>query len=135
MTTATAPFHERESGLVVPAHLASVPEAGREDATPDVPRDPDGRRRLVLSREVRQKLTRIVAETKELDLGFFFACRAVRYRFEHVKDAATGEEKIVRVEEPIPGACGEIMMREDEGGVDPGFGCKCTRIHFLKRAL
>ncbi len=133
----TVPYLERESGIVVPANLIDLPEGAAavdDSSQPEIARDADGRRRIVLSREMRTMLTRMVKQCNGLDLGFFFSCRAARFRFENVKDAATGKDAIVRIEERIPGACGEIMLREDDGGPDPGFGCKCTRIHFLKRA-
>lgn len=123
----------RDSGILVPAHLAIEPQAdpSAEAAPAKGARDPDGRRRIVLSKETRKLFLRLVRDLTPLDLALFMACRKTRQVPQIVKDAATGQNVGVVVTEQVPDACGEVMLREDEGGTDPGFGCKCTRIHFI----
>jgi hypothetical protein len=124
---------QRASGLVVPAHLAGVPEepAAEGLAAPGA-RDADGRRRIVLTRETRKRFSRTAADLDREDLAFVLVCKGFRYVGKEASDPATGETSLVAVKEPIPGACGEVMLREGEDTLDPGFGCKCTRIHFTK---
>jgi hypothetical protein len=123
----------RESGLVVPAHLAHLPEEpgdqGRERTGGT---DPDGRRRIVLARDTRKRFSRLAGDLDREDLAFVLVCKQHREVTKHVKDAKSGESIVVAVREEIPGACGEVMLREGMDTPDPGFGCKCTRIHFTK---
>lgn len=129
----------RESGLVVPANYASLPEEPVVDARPEgagqagAARDSDGRRRIVLTKDRRKNFTRLANDLANDDLAVILWCKTQRPRIIKVPDATTGEETAVVINETIPGACGEVMLREDEGGADPGYGCKCTRIHFLGR--
>jgi hypothetical protein len=128
------PVAQRESGLIVPLHLAGVPEVkeGAESrVADDVPRDADGRRRIVLTREARRTFTKMVRELGPQHLAILLSCRTQRHVVREVEDATTHEKVPVLVTEPIPDACGEILIREDEDGADPGFGCKCSRIHFV----
>lgn len=125
---------ERASGLMVPAHLADVPESGTtEEGKPAAGgRDPDGRRRIVLTRSIRRVLFKELAPALDrLDLALLLACRQRRQRPREVVDAVTGETVTVLMTEEIPGACGELLFQEGAGEADPGFGCRCTRIHFL----
>jgi len=98
---------QRGSGILVPEAVA--------DATPDasVPRDPDGRRRVVLPRDAQKKINAAIQELKAAGLGIVVGCR-----FE----------------------CGQPLLNEGVS-VDPatgartmspdaGYGCKCTRVHF-----
>lgn len=119
---------QRSSGLLVPSHLASVPEG---EPAPDVARDADGRRRIVLSDEARRHFAQLVKALGPRDLAFFLACRNTRTTRRVVKDAATGEAVTTLITESIEGACGGIMLREGEGTGDPGFGCQCARVHFV----
>lgn len=130
-----APLAQRPSGIVVPAHLASLPEepeARPEGKAAEGARDPDGRRRVVLTKETRKLFGRLAGDLGRDDFGIILWCKTSRARTEIVKDAVTGAPIAVELTEQIPGACGEIMLREGEGEHDPGFGCKCTRIHFLQ---
>lgn len=126
----------RESGLLVPAHLANHnPEepaaaTGSDGTDRQGGLDPDGRRRLVLAREVRKRFTRLAGELDRDDVGFVLWCKTHRQTTKTVKDAKTGEDVAVNMREEIAGACGNVMLREGEGTPDPGFGCKCTRVHF-----
>jgi hypothetical protein len=127
---ATGPLAQRPSGLIVPAHLAHVrPEAPAPDTAA---RDADGRRRIVLAREDRKALQRIAGRMHGLDVATVFSCRTTREALRTVTDATSGALVSVVVQEPIASACGEVLLREGEDTDDPGFGCKCTRIHFLK---
>lgn len=133
---AAGPFAERESGLIVPAHLADQPEKpdAVRHARDDGAHDPDGRRRVVFTREERRRFSTFSRDLGRDDLAVVLVCRTTRQVSRRVKDAKSGEFATVMILEEIAGACGEILLREDEGGADPGFGCKCTRIHFLKGA-
>lgn len=125
--TPDAPLVQRESGVIVPGHLAHHAEHGE---TSGVTRDPDGRRRIVLVRDVRRKFARLAGELNGLDLAFVIVCKTTRQVSGTARDIETGTDVPVRLTEPIPGACGEVMLREGEGTPDPGFGCTCSRIHF-----
>lgn len=121
---------ERASGLLVPAHLAHQTE--EPASVPDVAaRDADGRRRVVLVKDVRKGFTRCAVALDQSDLAFVLVCKTRRKTVKMATDLSYPARKIpVEVVEEIPGACGEVMVREDEGGPDPGFGCQCTRVHF-----
>lgn len=119
---------ERPSGLLVPAHLAHQPE--EPASVPDVARDADGRRRVVLVKDVRKGFTRCAGALDRSDLAFVLVCKTKRRTMKMATDATTGARLPVEVVEEIPDACGEVMVREGEGTPDPGFGCKCTRVHF-----
>jgi hypothetical protein len=129
----TAPLVQRASGIVVPAHLASTPEepaGGTPSAA--VARDPDGRRRVVIDRQTRKAMLKAAKAFGVVDLALVLTCRTTRPVQRVVQDVKTLQNVLVTEVEPVPGACGEVMQREDEGGADPGFGCTCTRIHFVK---
>jgi hypothetical protein len=133
----TGPHVVRDSGLVVPAHLAGAPEEPAAAGTTSRIRqdgavDADGRRRLVFTPEVRKLFSRLARELERDDLVFVLACKPTKAKRVAVKDAATRETIDVIASSPIDGACGQVLLREDEGGEDPGFGCACTRVHFLR---
>jgi len=135
--TAAGPFSEalaqRESGLIVPAHLAHAPEEPAEGSpAAGLARDPDGRRRIVLARDTRRRFNAVAKDLARDDLAFILWCKTKRQVTKLAEDVATGQKVPVMVEEPIEGACGEVMLREGEGTPDPGFGCKCTRVHFTR---
>lgn len=108
---------QRQSGLIVPAHLAAmpvpaVPDAAkaRDDATAY---DLDGRRRVVLTADERRTVFRAIEILKRTaGAGVIVGCNQVVAR-------ADGKPK-----------CGQLMLIEDKGQPDEGFGCECTRIHF-----
>jgi hypothetical protein len=127
--TGEAALVQRDSGLLVPGHLADQPE--HPDAAPDqIARDPDGRRRVVLVKDVRKKFSRLAGEMHRLDVAFVLVCKTTRTVVTKVRDLETGKDVPVAITEPIAGACGEVMLREGEDTDDPGFGCRCSRIHF-----
>lgn len=83
---------ETPAGLIVPA--SSVGQIGL---------DPDGRRRIVLTREDRRALNRAIRILQAAGLGIVVGCR---------------------------GTCGKPLMTEGRDGPDQGYGCDCSRVHF-----
>jgi len=128
LNAATPPMTVLESGLVVPSHVAHEPEP---EQPADSAKDADGRRRVVLDRDTRKVLGKLARAFGERDIAVLFHCQTHRRVRRTVKDAKTGADVTVMALEPIDGACGEIMAREGDGTMDPGFGCKCQRVHFL----
>jgi len=110
--TASSALVRRQSGLVVTADLATEPERGVPQRGAPVCYDGDGRRRIVISDELRRKQDRLVAEMKGTGQAIFLACR---------EDFRRSDGKP---------SCGEVMVPEGQETDDPGYGCKCTRIHF-----
>lgn len=105
---------QRESGIIVPNHLAAVPDLTKPKGTKAVARDMDGRRRLVFSDSERRNLNRVLTMLGEHGLGMVVGC---------VRDMAHGDGT-----KP----CGDMLIGEGIRTDDPGFGCKCTRIHWEK---
>lgn len=111
---------ETPAGLIVPAH-AVQPDADQEPAPdqaqapvpvkwPDtVATDPDGRRRIVLTRDDRRTINRAIRRLNDAGLGIVVGCR---------------------------GICGQFLVNEgtDAEGkrdVDSGYGCQCSRVWFV----
>lgn len=107
---------QRESGLIVPASLATVPERsngnGKVHQGPPTCYDPDGRRRVIISDEERRLFDRLAKVAQDHGQGLVMVCRNDKMR-------PDGKP-----------ACGQPMQREDWDGPDKGYGCVCTRIHF-----
>jgi hypothetical protein len=103
---------KRESGVIVPANLAGSPEANLK-RTP-VARDMDGRRRVLYTDSERRNLNRVLTMLITRGLAAVVACIGGQ---EHGDGG---------------NSCGDIMLAEGKGTDDPGFGCKCTRIHWVK---
>jgi hypothetical protein len=134
MNTAATPAEalvQRDSGLIVPAHLAGVPEEPDADKRAQGSVDPDGKRRVVIPRPMRRSLSKLSGDLAVTDLAIVIVCKTFRMVTREVRDAASGEKVRVELREEIPGACGKIMLRCGEGTIDPGFECDCTRLHFL----
>lgn len=97
------------SGIIAPvsaidAHVSRSPvKASAQDA--------DGRRRVVLTRDEQRKIQDVVDILARTGQVVIMACKPLN-----------GTE-----------GCGEALRREGEGDTDPGFGCRCTRIHFEPR--
>lgn len=109
---ATAPggqLVERASGIIVPVALEREPEAKHADQGATA-YDLDGRRRLVLMESERRLINRVLLLGFKHGIGFVVGCKSRR----------DGKE-----------ACGQPMLNEGRGTQDDGYGCKCTRIHFL----
>ncbi len=102
---------ETPSGLVVPADsIPAEPQPSPAPATwpEDVPKDPDGRRRIVLTRDDRRTINRALQVLQANGLGIVVGCR---------------------------GLCGRFMVNEGrpaegEADLDSGYGCGCSRVHF-----
>ncbi len=107
---------QRESGLIVPASLATMPDTssgnGKTHQGPPTCYDPDGRRRVVVSDEERRLFDRLARSAQEHGQGLVLVCR---------------NDKLPADGKP---ACGQPMLREGWDGPDKGYGCQCTRIHF-----
>lgn len=106
---------ETPSGLLVPADAADtldqhaklnpVPSATGDQgiSAETFNRDPDGRRRIVLTREDRKALNRAIRILQAAGLGILVGCR---------------------------GTCGKALVRQGGDGPDQGYGCDCSRVHF-----
>lgn len=110
---------ETPSGLLVPADAADTVEREHRTSAPESAisggpqpeafnRDPDGRRRIVLTRDDRKALNRAIRILQSVGLGIVVGCK---------------------------GPCGLPLTTEgrpkDEGAdLDSGYGCRCSRVHF-----
>lgn len=101
---------QRDSGVIVPARLAHAAEAvvTVTKNTDGTTRDMDGRLRIVFTDDERRQVNRTLALLRREGLGFIVGC--------------------VR-----PGGCGEPMRAEGADTNDPGHGCSCTRVHYLRK--
>ena len=119
-TPAGSQLVETPSGLFVPAdaadtvereHLIPIPESATDGGPQPEPfnRDPDGRRRIVLTRTDQKAIDRAVRILHAVGLGIVVGCG---------------------------GPCGQPLITEgrpkDGSSVelDSGYGCQCSRIHF-----
>lgn len=102
---------QRESGLHVPASLATAADSGKPKGGPTVCYDPDGRRRIVISDTERRLFDRLLKAWLVTGQAIIMVCRNDTLR-------PDGKQ-----------ACGQPMMREDWDGPDKGYGCLCTRVH------
>jgi hypothetical protein len=104
---------QRASGIVVAADVAAAVDEARPEPKHETVYDLDGRRRVVLSDDVRRRFDREVRELLARGIGFLLVCR-----------------EDVKRDDGKP-SCGQPMQpqRNDSGG-DFGYGCRCTRIHF-----
>lgn len=115
---AAAEFVKRPSGVIVPAKLATAPEAGKPG--PVVAYDEDGRRRVVLTRQDQKALDKAILILHRAGLGVVVCCRAGQ-------PLEDGKE-----------TCGLPMTNEgqatkDTPGIpDAGYGCRCSRVHFTR---
>ncbi len=106
---------ERESGLLVPNRLADAPDPAAITAGPDgTLYDPDGRRLVVFSDQFRRKLNLVLRELNGGGFGVVVGCSSLYPRTD-------GKP-----------SCGDIMMPVGRDTQDPGFQCKCSRIHWEK---
>lgn len=110
----------RPSGIIVPAELAGTPERG----VPVTGKDLDGRRRIVWTQDERRDFDKVVKLLRGKGMGYVLGCVGdIRFPAGHPR---AGQ---VAFQDGTP-ACGLVMQMEGQGTADPGFGCKCTRIHF-----
>lgn len=99
----------RESGILVAPGLGTEPDAEKPGKEP-ITYDPDGRRRLVLSKNDQRRIDRLINDMRARGLGLIVACMSRQ------------DDK--------PPCCGPLMA-EKKGMPDAGYGCLCTRIYFL----
>ena len=110
-TPARSQLVETPSGLVVPAGAIPAepqPEPGPVTWPDGTPVDPDGRRRIVLTRDDRRTINRAIQVLHANGLGIVVGCK---------------------------GSCGRFMVNEGrpaegEADLDSGYGCGCSRVHF-----
>lgn len=86
------------SGLIVPA--TAVP------ATTEGARDPDGRRRAVVTDDERRIVKRAIDILGRNGVGVQFRCTS-----------------------KAADACGDLLGPEAQDTHDKGFGCRCSRLH------
>lgn len=98
------PMATRPSGLIVPAKLAEAKVEGQPDEGPA--RDADGRRRVVLTVADQRKIDQAIRILDTAGLGVVVACKQE--------------------------GCNLPMLNEGKGTPDPGYGCRCSRVHFVR---
>lgn len=99
---------QTDGGLLVP--IDAIPT--KADGTPAIgAADSDGRRRIVLTKDDQRRIDKAIKILNAAGLGIIVACRDPR------PDGAKG--------------CGQALLTEGRGGPDAGYGCQCSRIHFL----
>lgn len=103
---------QRASGVIVPAGLelendTSAPAALKPGKSPTT-YDPDGRRRVVLTKDDQRLVDRAILVLRQRGFGILVMCSQ-------------------RDDDKAP--CEQPMLNE-VGGPDPGYGCKCSRVHF-----
>ncbi len=101
--TPFGPLAQRPSGLFVPVNLAEAKVAG--DKADGPARDEDGRRRVVLTKADQKLIDRAIKIMHRAGMGIVVGCKA---------------------------GCGQPMLNEDQGTPNAGYGCKCSRIHFVR---
>lgn len=96
--------------------------------------DPDGRRRVVLTRDETKLIDRVLVMCGGLGIGMVYCCsQHPRDRF--ITDKTELESR--GATDPIlkPGwkpRCLKLIVPEDRDGSNPGYGCDCTRIHIRR---
>lgn len=95
--------------------------------------DPDGRRRVVLTRDETKLIDRLLIMMGRLGVGMVYCCsQHPESRFQ--RDAQDRFIHDDTTKQPIlkPGwkpRCLKLITPEDQDGSNPGYGCDCTRIH------
>lgn len=102
---------QRSSGIIVPVALADEP--GKRADTEGMAQDADGRRRVVLTNDERRLLDKAITMLRDRGFGVIVGC---------VKGTLPGGGQ----------ACGGFAIPVGRGTPDAGFGCQCSRIHFLR---
>jgi hypothetical protein len=100
------------SGLIVPAGMADAAKVSNGA----VARDIDGRRRVVFTDQERRTIDRAAKILKGRGFAYVLVCWG-------------GKEG--KQEDGTP-VCGQPMQAEALDTKDPGYGCKCSRIHFSR---
>lgn len=100
--------------------------------------DPDGRRRVVLTREDWKVIDRVLVMMHRLGIGLVYCCsQHPRDRFvideatqDFVPDQTTGQPILKPGWKP---RCLKFIVPEgDDHDPDRGYGCDCTRIHIQR---
>jgi hypothetical protein len=107
----------RASGIIVPPELEAEPD---QSAPPDQLKagmrptayDPDKRRRIVWTEQEQRKIDQVIQLLRSQGLGMVVLCDR---RFD-------GKDP-----------CRQPLRTELEDTEDKGYGCTCTRVHFLKK--
>lgn len=107
--TAADSMVRRDSGILVDPALAREPDRAKPGREP-IAYDPDGRRRLVLTKQDQKGIDRLIKELLARGLGLLVCC-------------------LNRPDDTEP--CGQPLLVEHRGMPDAGYGCRCTRVHFL----
>ena len=108
---------ETASGLIVPKSAIAVSGKSVDQAVQDALRrkvtayDPDGRRRVGLTASEERAIQKAVDVLSRNGIGVLLGC-------------------IGRFDAKDP--CGGFLTPEGSKDCDGGFGCSCTRIHFLR---
>ena len=118
----------RASGLIVPAELANRPDPV-VPANGSVARDLDGRRRVVFTNDERKAIDKAINLLKQQGIGYIVGCLGTYGKPTPGREAGGGRG-YHRDGSP---ACGQPMKPEGVGTVDAGYGCNCTRVHFLRK--
>ncbi len=100
---------QRPSGLIVPASLETQEDksARRGDATAY---DLDGRRRVVMTAAEQKLINLALRLLRARGFAVLFKCHS----------RTDGKEP-----------CTGLLKNENEGELDNGYGCVCSRIHFI----
>jgi hypothetical protein len=99
--------------------------------------DPDGRRRVVLTRDETKVIDRLLIMLAKLGVGMVYCCsQHPEHRFQ--RDAQDQFVVDQTTNQPIlkPGwkpRCLKFIVPEGRDGDDPGYGCDCTRIHIQRQ--
>ncbi len=102
---------ERASGILVPATLEQEPDKGAKPGQRPITFDTDGRRRVVMTRDEQRQIDRAISLLAQHGLASLVMCAA-------------------RQDGKAP--CGEPLKNEGRGTPDAGYGCQCSRVHFIR---
>ena len=117
----------RPSGVIVPAELGNRPVPGAP-SNGSVTRDLDGRRRVVYPDSERRVIDKAINLLRAQGIGYIVGCIGAYGPPDDRREASGGNG----YHRDGSLACGQPMRPEGVGTPDAGFGCNCTRIHFLR---
>lgn len=120
----------RPSGVIVPSELANQPDPKVEARLGSVARDMDGRRRVVYPNDERKTIDKAIRLLTTQGIGFIVGCVGA-----YGPAPDPGKGRAAGTGHHLDGsvACGQPMRPEGVGTPDAGYGCQCTRIHFLRK--
>lgn len=102
---------QRASGVLVPTSVEREPDRGAKPCQRPISYDKDGRRRVLMTRDDQRRIDRAINLMAEHGLAGLVMCAA-------------------RQDGRPP--CGEPMKNEGRGTPDRGYGCACSRVHFIR---